>query len=128
MDIAELINKIGPSNIDMLLCNDDWLQNEYKIKAMELGETLTQLRRLELVRDTKRRLQQVNKVAVQRLVRDNSGDISDVVISIMDLPDAAHTVTKSVDVLDDINNAAQLQTWHNDGYDITNSYNLRLDK
>lgn len=125
MDVHQLLDKIGPNNADMLLCNDAWLQREYRLKAIELGETLSKLRLIELIRNTKKHLQQTNKVAVQRLLRDDDGKISDVTISIMDLPDATNILNDVKDTLDVLNCSAQLQTWHDDGYDIRESYNLR---
>lgn len=125
MDINQTLARIGSDNYDFLLCNDAWLESEYKLKTAKLDNIISELRAIENARKLKRYLQQTNQVIVQRLIRDNDGSVSDISLDIMDLPSAACALEDTVDVIGTINAVSQYKTWQDDGYDVKLSRSLR---
>ena len=125
MDINQTLARIGSDNYDFLLCNDAWLESEYKLKTAKLDNIISELRAIENARKLKRYLQQTNQVIVQRLIRDNDGSVSDISLDIMDLPSAACALEDTVDVIGTINAVSQYTTWQDDGYDVKLSRSLR---
>ena len=110
---------------DLLARHDDWLENQRKITASELDRNANQLRAVLLAQQIKSALQQKNLVAVQELVRNEEGEVIDIVIKIMSLPDALQKLLKTKDTLDEVNVAGQVYGWDLDGYDIQTSKQLR---
>lgn len=110
---------------DLLTRHDDWLETQRNAIQTDLEQKSTELRAILLAQRIKRALQQKNLVAVQQLIRSSEGKVVDIVIRIMNLPDAIQQLRKPLDTLDEVNAAAQLFGWDRDGYDIPASKALR---
>ena len=124
MNFLTQINELG-EDADLLTRHDCWLETQRNALQGDLEQKATELRAILLAQRIKRLLQQKNLVAVQQLVRSSEGKIVDIVIRIMNLPDALQYLLKPVDTLDEINTAAQVYGWDKDGYDIPVSRALR---
>ncbi len=124
MNVMTLMHEIGP-NADLLTRSDMWLEEERKSVASKLDQAATDLRAILLAQQIKTALQQKNLVAVQRILKDADGKILDIVIRIMNLPDAMVALSKPRGTIDKLNTAAQLHGWDKDGYDIAASSALR---
>lgn len=120
-----LINEIG-DDADLLTRSDEWLEEERKTTAASLDRTARELHAIQTAQRIKRLLQQRNLVAVQSIIRSEEGDIRDILVRIMSLPDAIALLrAHKNDTLDEINLAAQLVGWNSDGYDTAISSRLR---
>ncbi len=114
------------SDADLITRHDAWLEEERKSLAANLDRTANELRAIILAQKIKRALQQQNLVAVKELIRDESGEVVDLVLKIMPLPNAlAKTTTKNGEMLDALLNKAQKEGWNRDGYDLARSADLR---
>ena len=119
------ITELG-EDADLLTRHDDWLETQRNALQGDLEQKATELRAILLAQRIKRLLQQKNLVAVQQLIRSSEGKLVDIVIKIMNLPDALqHLLKKPVDTFDEVNIAAQLHGWDRNGYDIARSKSLR---
>ncbi len=120
-----LMKEIG-NDADLLTRSDEWLEEERRSKAVELDRAANELRAILLAQKIKRHLQQKNLVAVQQTLRDAGGQVCDIIIKLMNLPDALTLLAAPHnDTIDEINAAAQLLGWDKDGYDIRTSAALR---
>ncbi len=125
MSLTTLIKEIG-DNADLLARSDEWLEAERKAIATSLDKAARELHIIQTAQRVKRQLQQRNLVAVQSVIRSENGDIDDILIRIMNLPDAITLLrSQKIDTLDEVNCAAQISGWDSDGYDINNSARLR---
>jgi len=125
MNLINLLNDIG-DDADLLTRSDDWLEQERRIVASELDEKARELEKLLLAQRIKRLLQQKNLVAVQQILRTANGEMQDIIVRLMKLPEAIHLLEQCrQDTIDDVNTAAQLLNWNNDGYDLSTSRALR---
>jgi hypothetical protein len=119
------ISELG-EDADLLTRHDDWLETQRSALQDDLEQKATELRAVLLAQRIKRLLQQKNLVAVQHLIRSSEGKVVDIVIRIMNLPDALqHLLKKPTDTLDEVNAAGQVHGWAKDGYDIPGSKALR---
>lgn len=123
MGFLSLMAEIG-DDADLLARSDVWLEAERRRAADNLGKAADELRAIQLAQKIKQCLQQKNLVAVQQILRDNNGEINNIIIRIMTLPDALMILTNH-DALDELNTTAQLAGWTNDGYDLPTSAALR---
>ena len=124
MSLITLMREIG-EDADLLARSDEWLENERRSKAADLDKAAKELRVIILAQQIKTALQQKNLVAVQQILRNADGEIRDIIIRIMNLPDAIAMMLPTRDTIDEINAAAQLHGWDRDGYDIAASAALR---
>lgn len=132
MNLETMIKELG-DDADLLVRSDEWLEGERKIAAQQIDELINELRSIMLAQRAKRALQQKNMVAVQHISRDKSGNINDMVINIMNLPDALKSLDNNTgnntdnteDNIDEANKIAQLYGWGSDGYDLALSSGLR---
>jgi hypothetical protein len=122
--ILTQITELG-ADADLLTRHDDWLETQREDIQGDLERKTTELRAILLAQRIKRALQQRNLVPVQQLIRSSEGGITDMVIHIMNLPDAIQVLREPIDTLDEINAAGQLYGWGRDGYDIKTSNALR---
>lgn len=119
------IRELG-TDVDLLTRHDNWLETQRHALQSDLEQKATELRAVLLAQRIKRLMQQRNLVAVQQLIRGSEGNIIDIVIRIMNLPDALQQLfDKQTDTLDAVNTAAQVHGWDQDGYDIQASKALR---
>ena len=125
MTLTTLLEQIQKDDIDLLCKSDEWLENERRIKAELAHKSICELQSVMLVQRIKRMLQQKNLVAMQQIVRDDKDSIQDIIVRIVNLPDALAMVSQSTDTLDEANFAAQLSGWEDDGYDLEKSAKLR---
>ena len=126
MTLLSLIQEIG-NDADLLIRNDDWLEEERRVTATELDQKAQELRAILLAQRIKRLLQQKNQVAVQEILRTTDGTTKDIIIKIMNLPNALHMLSSPQDTLDELNSAAQLINWDSDGYNLSDSAALRAN-
>ena len=125
MSLINLLTDIG-EDADLLTRSDEWLEQERRHIASELDEKARELEKLLLAQRIKRLLQQKNLVAVQQILRTANGEMKDIIVRLMKLPDAIHLMEQArIDTVDEANAAGQLLTWDLDGYDIDTSRSLR---
>jgi hypothetical protein len=104
----DIIDELG-DNAELLTKSDLWLSTiEIKL-AQNLTILLHDLEQIQTAIKIKRRLQQNNKVAVKRQIRNNT--IPDEIIEILSLPKAVRMVNQG-------NLSDQMGVWAADGYDI----------
>lgn len=102
-----------------------WLEEQRRATAAEIDRLAKELNAILLAQKIKNALQQKNLVALQQILRDNHGNASDIIIRILNLPDALALLDDQRDTLDQLNAAAQLHGWREDGYDVETSKQLR---
>lgn len=124
MSLSNLIIEIG-EDADLLTRSDEWLEEERRATAAELDRKAQELRAIQLAQKIKRFLQQKNLVAVQQILHTTDGETQNIIVRIMNLPDALHTISDPYDTIDEVNAAAQLMIWNKDGYDLRTSAALR---
>lgn len=124
MTLIHLLNDIG-EDADLLTRSDEWLEQERTLVASQLDEKARELEKVLLAQKIKKLLQQKNLVAVQQILRTADGEMKDIIVRLMKLPDAISLIDKQQDTVDEVNAAAQFMTWDNDGYDIATSRALR---
>lgn len=124
MTLHNLISEIG-EDADLLTRTDEWLEEERRATAAELDQKAQELRAVLLAQRIKRLLQQKNLVAVQQLLRSTNGEMKEIIVRIMNLPDALYLLSIRQDTLDEVNAAAQHIAWDRDGYDLSLSAALR---
>ena len=112
------IQQLGGENIDLLARHDTWLENQRIEIQSRLDRNITELQNIVSAQQIKRRLQQKNLVAVQRLTRDNDGNVMDITIDIMKLSDALVYLNATENILNSMNNSAQLYGLNVDGYEV----------
>lgn len=120
----ELIESLG-DDAALLARSDEWLEESRRATAQKMEQLSNELRAIMLAQRVKRLLQQKNLVAVQHLLRNEEGEVKDIVIRLMNLPDALQILKPSEDHLDEMNRMAQLHGWNKDGYDLETSAALR---
>ncbi len=118
-NLAGDIFQLGKDNADLLVRHDAWLEQERKEAQSRLDRNVSELRNIISAQAIKRRLQQKNLVAVQRLIQDGDGNIIDICVDIMKLPDALEYLNTTEDIVGGMNNCAQLHGLNVDGYDTT---------
>lgn len=125
MNINKLVDLLG-EDIDLLTRSDEWLEEQRKSVAAELDSIGKELQSIIYAQLIKKHLQQKNYVALQTLIKDEKGEIADIGIELVSLPDAINKLKNDVKIpLDMINASAQLAGWVSDGYDIETSEKLR---
>jgi len=125
MSLETLIDEIG-DDADLLTRSDEWLEAERQLIAASLDKAARELHAVQTAQRIKRALQQKNLVAVQSIIRSEDGDIVDILVRIMNLPDAILLLNQHKnDTLDNINYKAQIYGWNSDGYDINTSIGLK---
>lgn len=125
MNLTTLINEIG-DDADLLTRSDEWLEESRKSTAASLDSIARELQAIQTAQRIKRMLQQQNLVAVQSIIKSTNGDIQDILVRIMSLPDALALLRASRnDTIDELNFAGQIVGWDSDGYDIPASAKLR---
>ncbi len=123
MNLISQMEELG-QDADLLTRSDQWLEQERIRRAEELERAANELRAIHVAQKIKRQFQQKNLVAVQQLLRSADGEVKNIIIRIMNLPDAL-SILQTSDTLDEINAAAQLYGWDQDGYDLAASAALR---
>ncbi len=124
MDIMPLIQEMG-EDVDLLTKSDEWLEQERRNKAIEYSKITKELELIMLAQRIKISLQQKNLVVVQQIVRDHKGEIEDILIRILNLPDAIAMLQGPTADYDAINTNLQFEAWDSDGYDIEAASSLR---
>lgn len=128
MSLMNLIKQLG-DDFDLLTLSDEWLEEERKSVSSELERAAKELRAIIIAQRAKKLLQDKNMVAVQSLIKSNEGNITDVLINIMSLPEALKLLSKAdKDSINDILIHAQIEGWNKDGYDLNNSFKLVQSK
>jgi hypothetical protein len=117
MSILNLIEDIG-EDLDLLVRSDEWLEEERKSISAELDRIASELRSIYTAQRLKRYLKQSDLVAVQSLVKDDNGEVSDIQIAIMPVKEAIKYLrSNSKDDIDTRHKMAQISCWKSDGYD-----------
>ncbi len=119
-----MIDTLG-DDADLLARSDQWLEEERRTIAQEMDNLANQLRATMSAIKIKRKLQQRNLVAVQHLCHNNDGDIVDIIIRLMPLPDALQLISNPRNELDVLNRETQLRSWADEGFDLAASAALR---
>lgn len=126
MNLTTLISTLG-EDADLLTRSEQWLEEERRATAHQMDKLAIELRAIQAAQAIKRKLQQQNLVAVQHLLRNSDGELVDIIIRIMNLPDAMASLNKNnTDELDGINREAQIFGWDSEGYDTKLSASLRM--
>ena len=119
-----MLKDIG-DDADLLTKSDGWLESNKKSIAQEIDLKIIELKNILLAQKIKRLLQSKNLVAVQQLLKDNDGNLKDIIVRLMKLPDAVELMDNSKDLSDIANADYQFGVWQEDGYDIETSRALR---
>lgn len=128
MSLMNLIKQLG-DDFDLLTLSDEWLEEERKSVSSDLERSAKELRAIIIAQRAKKLLQDKNMVAVQSLIKSNDGNVTDVLINIMSLPQALELISKAdQDSLNDILIHAQIEGWSKDGYDLKNSFKVAHNK
>ena len=128
MSLMNLIKQLG-EDFDLLTLSDEWLEEERKSVSADLERCAKDLRAIIIAQRAKKLLQDKNMVAVQSLVKSNDGNITDVLVNIMSLPEALELLSQAdKDNLSDILIHAQIEGWSKDGYDFKNSFQVIHNK
>jgi len=128
MSLMNLIKQLG-EDFDLLTLSDEWLEEERKSVSSDLERCAKELKAIIIAQRAKKLLQDKNMVAVQSLVKSNDGNITDVLINIMSLPEALELLSQAdKDSLSDILIHAQIEGWNKDGHDLKNSFQLAHNK
>ncbi len=117
MSIITLMEDIG-DDLDLIIRSDEWLEEERKSITAEMDRIAHELRSIQIAQRLKRHLQQSNLVAVQSLVKDDNGDVSDINISIMPMKEAMECLRNQSDSAYEVINKSQICCWRSDGYDV----------
>lgn len=112
-------------NADLLVKPDQWLENHDRDLASRISVMLEELENVRKARTFKRELQQRNQVAVLLTERDQEGNVCDIAIKVMPVPDAIALLSRPKDSTDNANRNAQYYVWAKDGYDLHASSQLR---
>lgn len=126
MNIINLINTLG-DDIPLLTRSDEWLEVERRSVSQRMEMLAEELRSLMLAQRIKSQLQQRNLVPVQHFEKSADGQISNISIHLMKLPDALLALQPSNDPIDETNRVAQLNNWLHDGYDLETAATMRSD-
>jgi len=124
MKLTNMLKEIG-DDADLLTKTDAWLEINRKALAQDVDLKLKELKNILLAQKIKSLLQSKNLVAVQQLLRDNQGNLKEIIVRLMKLPDAVKLMDNSKDLADIINAEHNLRSWNEDGYDIETSRALR---
>lgn len=120
-----IIHELG-SDADLLTYSDSYLETQRRLLAADISRLAGELDLVQRAIRLKRILQQRNMVATRRLERSPAGDVSDVAIYIMPLPDAMQELRNDdQDEIAKANQAAHLLGWADDGHDLAASASLR---
>lgn len=122
--ISTLLDDLG-EDADLLTRSDRWLETERRATATKMTELARALQSILLAQRIKQRLQQNNMVAVQHLLRDGQGEVSNIMVRIMNLPDAVASIKDAPDTIGKINRIAQMKGWSDDGYDTDTAAKMR---
>jgi len=118
------MNSIG-EDADLLVRSDEWLEQQRKATAADLDGHARELEKLLLAQQIKRILRDKNAVAVQKILQNSDGEVEDITLQLMNLPDALCHIEDPLNDLDSVNAESQVVTWSNDGYDVETSRSLR---
>lgn len=124
MSLTKLIDTLG-DDAALLTRNDEWLEQQRQATAQKMDLLANELRAIMLAQRIKKLLQQKNLVPVQNLLRSECGEVQDIIIRIMNLPDALQILKPTKDHIDEMNRLAQIHGWNEDGYDVETSASLR---
>ncbi|MDB4490258.1 hypothetical protein N9045_01945 [bacterium] len=124
MRLTNMLKEIG-DDADLLTRSDEWLEGSRKSIAQDLDIKLRELKNILLAQKIKSLLQSKNLVAVQQLLKDDKGNLKDIIVRLMKLPDAVKLMDNCKDISDKTNAEFQFGVWHEDGYDIDTSRALR---
>ena len=121
--IDHLLEEIG-EDADLLTKSDAWLEEEHRYHAGQVAKNIEELQAINLAIKIKKLLQDKNLVPLQMLKRDDNGQISDILVEILKLPEAIRVLEVRHDYIDELNAAGHLLLWQNDGYDIPTSMDI----
>lgn len=119
-----MIDQLG-DDVPLLTRNDKWLETQRLNISKQITALSAELRVIMLAQRIKVLLEQRNLVALQHLLQDESGEVQDIIIRIMNLPDALELLKPSNTKLEHVNKLAQIKEWEKDGYDIDTALSLR---
>ncbi len=117
---SDLIKSLG-DDVDLLTRSDAWLEEQRRNVSYQMEQLAQELHAIHAAQRIKPQLQQQNLVALQELVKDETGQVIDIKITIQKLSVALQTVDKSLGncaFLELINTLSQRQGWRTDGYEI----------
>lgn len=119
--IAKLIDEIG-EDADLLTYSDEWLEHQRICTSQKIDELLCTLQSIIAAQRIKTILQDRNMVPVQQIERDDDGNLTNIYLCIMNLPEALSLIkSKQIDTYDALNKATQHEVWRQDRYDL-NAY------
>jgi len=125
MNELTIIHELG-GDADLLTYSDSYLETQRKLLAAEISRLAEELDSIQKAIHIKRVLHQTNRVATRRIHRAPTGQVSDVSISIMPLPDALKSLRNDrADAVSRANEIAQILGWGDDGHDLSTASNLR---
>lgn len=114
-------------DLDLLVTSDEWLNQERIYLAADIDQKVRELEKVILAKKIKCILQNKNMVAVKQIIKTDNGNIKDVVVKLMSLPDAIDLMEQYDDKMGRASYLNQINNWETDGYDIESSKALRAN-
>lgn len=114
-------------DLDLIITTDEWLNQERIYLAADIDAKVRELEKIIIAKKIKSILQNKNMVAVKQIIKTDNGNIKDIVIKLMSLPDAIDLMEECEDKIDQVNYLNQITNWETDGYDIESSKALRTN-
>ena len=124
MNVDNLMNMLG-SDVELVTRSDQWLEEQRKAVASKMNDLASELRAIMLAQRIKTLLQQRNMVAINHILRDEDGRVTDMIIRILNLPDAISLLGSNKNKIDKVNRDMHINSWNEDGYDVETSATLR---
>lgn len=126
IDLHNLMQQLA-GDLDLIITTDEWLNQERIYLAADIDAKVRELEKIIIAKKIKSILQNKNMVAVKQIIKTDNGNIKDIVIKLMSLPDAIDLMEECEDKIDQVNYLNQITNWETDGYDIESSKALRTN-
>lgn len=123
-DLNILLSELK-TELELITKTDQWLEQEKISLSADIDEKVKELEKILIAMKIKSMLQNKNMVAVKQIIKTANGNIKDMVIRIMSLPDAIDLCAQTDNEIDRVNYLQHISDWAKDGYDIKLSKALR---
>ncbi len=121
MNQLDVMRSLG-EDVILLTRPDAWIEQRKRSVSEQMTILLEEIKALESATDVKRKMQDKNLVAVKHWEETN--DLPDEVIEIMELPEAMALLQNDIHAYD---SCGQINVWRADGYDVEVAAQLRVN-
>lgn len=109
---------ISETDANLITQSNEWLERARIFTASKMDQLATELRSIMNAQQFKQRLANNNLMAIQDIIQDDSGEIVDVVVKIVDLDAARKIISKTQYTESAVNAMIQAHNIKSDGYDL----------